>query len=447
MKVLEKDIELTEEFIKTYDLMENTSKNIFITGKAGTGKSTLLQHFSANTKKNVVVLAPTGVAAVNVKGQTIHSFFKFQPDITLSKVARLSSWRSKRSAIYKQIDTILIDEISMVRADLLDCVDKFLRLNRNNSLSFGGVQMIFFGDLYQLPPVVTRNEREIFRENYKSEYFFDALVFKSDNSLFGNTFPIEFVELEKLYRQKDEIFISLLNSIRNNNATQEDLDMLNSRYDPYFEADIDDRYVYLTTTNNLAYQINSFWLSKLKGDVHTFVGSIEGVFDKKYLPTDLKLNLKTGSQIMLLNNDQEHRWVNGTIGKINDVHKNEKGKTCIEVELLSGKIVDVKPFTWGVYKFNFDKTTKNLVSETVGSFTQFPIKLAWAVTIHKSQGKTFDKVIIDIGNGLFAHGQLYVALSRCTTLEGIKLKKKIKKEHMLMDKKVVDFLCAFGVSN
>ena len=428
-----KEIEINDEFKRSLEIMENSPKNIFITGRAGTGKSTLLDYFRNNTEKEIAVLAPTGVGAVNVKGETIHSFFGFKPNVTLSNIKKKYKKESSKN-IYKKLDAIVIDEISMVRADLLDCVDKFLRLNANTSEKpFGGIQMIFIGDLYQLPPVVTGEEREIFKSHYETPYFFSAKSF--DN------LQMDFIELEKIYRQKDESFIRLLNGIRNNSINDDDIKELNQRFDPSFEPQSDDFYVYLTTTNAMAEAINAKRLAELKGEVNGFYGEIEGSFGREYLPTAVELKLKVGAQVMLLNNDQYGRWVNGTIGEIRSIEANHDGDGFITVELSDGEIVEVTPFTWEIFKFYVDGG--ELASDVVGSFTQFPIKLAWAVTIHKSQGKTFDKVIIDMGRGAFTHGQTYVALSRCTTLEGIVLKKPIKKGHVLMDWRVVRFLTKY----
>ncbi len=427
-------IELNEQFRKALDLLEHSDKHLFITGRAGTGKSTLLAYARSITKKKMAILAPTGVAAVNINGQTIHSFFGFKPDITLAKVNRVSG---NRRDLYKNLDTIIIDEISMVRADLLDCVDKFLRLNgKNKNASFGGIQMIFIGDLYQLPPVITGKEKNIFTEQYKSGYFFSAFAFQG--------FDMEFIELEKIYRQKDEKFINLLNSIRNNSATPNDLALLNKRFDPYFKPDADDFYVYLTTTNDLSRQINDEHLKKIKGDACYFAGQIRGEFDSKYLPTDVSLSVKIGAQVMLLNNDSQGRWINGSIGKIIDIDDNKNGGAdIIAVELESGATVEVLPYEWTIYSYAYNPRLNILETETVGSFSQYPLKLAWSLTIHKSQGKTFPRVIIDIGRGTFAHGQMYVALSRCISLEGLVLKKEIKKQHIFIDWRVADFVTKY----
>ncbi|MEK6792403.1 MAG: WYL domain-containing protein, partial [Nanoarchaeota archaeon] len=337
--------------------------------------------------------------------------------------------------IYKNLDAVIIDEISMVRADLLDCVDKFLRLNgKNKNELFGGTQMIFIGDLYQLPPVVKGNEKMIFKTHYKSPYFFDSHVF--------NKFKIELIELEKIYRQTDEKFINILNAIRNKSVTSYDLRELNKRLNPNFEPSHDDFFIYLTTTNQLSDEINNKELGKLSSKIYTFEGKIKGDFDTSYLPTSEILQIKEGSQIMLLNNDQTGRWVNGTVGKVISI-KNDDKEVVMKVKLSDGNIVDVGKNKWDLSKFTYNSGLHRLESEIIGSFTQYPIRLAWAVTIHKGQGKTFDKIIVDIGNGTFTHGQVYVALSRCTSLQGIVLKKPIEKKHIWMDWTVVNFLTKF----
>ena len=413
--------------------MEHTRRNIFITGRAGTGKSTLLDYFQRTTKKKVAVLAPTGVAALNVKGQTIHSFFRFKPGITLDQVKKVRFGDQSKN-IYKNLDAIVIDEISMVRADLLDCVDSFLRLNGPRpGKPFGGIQMIFVGDLYQLPPVITGSENAVFRSLYETPYFYSAKVFDSLN--------MEFVELEKVYRQHDEQFIGLLNAIRNRSVTEQSLEFLNQRYLPQFEPSPQDFYVYLTTTNKLADEINARRLAGLNSRLYDLIGTTEGEFSEGYLPTAINLQVKVGAQAMMLNNDAEGRWVNGSIGKVTEIIQNRRGDHIIIVDLTDGDVVEVTPYTWEIFKFVV--VDGQLKSEVIGRFRQYPLMLAWAVTIHKSQGKTFDKVVIDIGKGTFAHGQTYVALSRCTTLGGIVLKKPILKKHIWMDYKVVDFLTRY----
>ncbi len=381
----------------------------------------------------MVYLAPTGVAAVNIKGQTIHSFFRFKPNITYDKIKKLSS--KKADNIYKKLDAIVIDEISMVRADLLDYIDRFMRLNGNNKdLPFGGAQMIFIGDLYQLPPVVTGPEREIFRSQYQSRYFFDAKALAD--------FSMEFIELEKIYRQSDADFIELLNAIRNNTVTDEQLGLLNERLKKDYELNTDELSIYLTTTNKMARSINDTQMRKLSSKLKSYRGTISGDFNMKYLPTDEVLNLKIGAQIMLLNNDSEGRWVNGTVGKIIDIDPSEEDDAVI-ADLAGRGTVAITPHTWKLFRFNYDQASRKLVSESIGSFTQYPLTPAWAITIHKSQGKTFDNVVIDIGRGTFAHGQMYVALSRCTSLAGLVLKKPIVKKHIFMDWRVVKFVTQY----
>ncbi len=425
------EIDLNPEFQRALELMEETDKNIFITGRAGTGKSTLLNYFYHHTGKNVVLLAPTGVAAVNIGGQTIHSFFQFKPNVTPASIKKKKGSEKEKKSIYKKLTTIVIDEVSMVRADLLDCVDKFLRLNGPDAKRpFGGVQMIFIGDLYQLPPVVTSAEREIFRSHYKSPYFFSAKVMEE--------LDMEFVELEKVYRQKDDEFIRLLNVIRNKSVTDEDIALFNRRCDPSFEGSGKDFYISLTSTNDLADSINEQRLAQLPGKIWKARGRVEGDFGAESMPTALDLKLKKGAQIMLLNNDAYGQWINGTIGKIKKFAKNEDGEDVIVARLDNGATVEISPYTWKIYKY-FLKN-EELHSEEVGSFHQYPVRLAFAVTIHKSQGKTFERVVIDVGRGTFAHGQMYVALSRCTTLEGMVLKNPLKKSHVLMDWQVMKFL-------
>jgi ATP-dependent DNA helicase PIF1 len=428
-------IEINPEFRRALDIMETTRSHIFITGKAGTGKSTLLDYFRNSTRKKVAVLAPTGVAALNVLGQTVHSFCRFKPDITLDKVKKISG---KGAALYKNLNAVIIDEISMVRADLLDCVDKFLRLNGPHPRKpFGGLQMIFIGDLYQLPPVVTSAEQQVFSTQYESPYFISSHIFNDPK------FDMEFVELEKIYRQTEEDFILLLNAIRNRSVTDEDIGRLNRRLDPAFVPPDEDFYIHLTSTNDLAYQRNLEKLAQLPGRTCRYQGHRGGEFDKSHLPTDELLELKPGAQVMMVNNDSNGRWVNGSIGRIAGIEKVKAAPDVLIVELQDGFEVEVEPYTWELFKLNYDGNAGKLFSETIGSFTQYPLRLAWAITIHKSQGKTFDKVVIDIGRGTFAHGQVYVALSRCTNFQGIVLKKEIRKPHIRMDWRVIKFLTRY----
>ena len=426
------EIDFNPEFRRALEMMEETRRHVFVTGRAGTGKSTLLTYFRRNTRKNVVVLAPTGVAAVNVGGQTIHSFFGFKPDVTPGSVRKKG--KDEKKNLYKRLTTIVIDEVSMVRADLLDCVDKFLRLNGPDcTLPFGGVQMILIGDLYQLPPVVKGEQKAIFRSHYGTPYFFSAKAMES--------LDIVLVELERVYRQTDDEFIRLLNAIRNRTATDEDIAAFNRRCNPEFEPPPKDYYIYLTSTNELANGINEARLAKLKGKIWMSQGVIEGDFGAEYLPTAVDLRLKQGAQIMLLNNDSSGRWINGTIARVTGFVTDGEGQELIAADLETGEPVSIAPYRWEIYRF-FLKDGE-LASEIAGSFTHFPVRLAFAVTIHKSQGKTFEKAVIDVGRGAFAHGQMYVALSRCKSLEGIVLKQPLKKSHLLLDWQVVKFLTRF----
>ena len=325
----EDSIDLNPEFRKALEWMEDSLRHVFVTGRAGTGKSTLLTYFRRKTRKNVVVLAPTGVAAINVGGQTIHSFFGFKPDVTPGSIRKKG--KDEKKSLYRKLTTIVIDEVSMVRADLLDCVDKFLRLNGPDiTQPFGGVQMILIGDLYQLPPVVTSSQKEIFRTHYATPYFFSAKAFKD--------LDLAFVELEQVYRQTDSEFIRLLNTIRNRSATDDDIARINQRYVADFEASEDDCYIYLTSTNDLADTINEERLAKLPGKAWMARGIMEGQFGSEYLPTAVDLKLKRGAQIMLLNNDTYGRWINGTIGRVTGFDVDDEGQDVITARLETGEL-------------------------------------------------------------------------------------------------------------
>jgi len=426
------NLEFNPEFQEAMCLMEETNQNLFITGRAGTGKSTLLDYFCHNTLKKPVVLAPTGVAALNVKGQTIHRFFNFYIDVTPENIMSKET-KPRDPKMYKKLKTIIIDEVSMLRADLLDCIDVFLRMyGPNPDQVFGGVQMVFVGDLYQLPPVVGKEEREIFHTHYATPYFFSAKALE--------VISLEIVELEKVYRQKDEQFVTLLNKIRNNSVESQDIKELNQRYSKETITEQEEEFtISLTTTNAKADEINETHLNALETPLYRSKSTIEGDFGKEYYPTSTTLQFKVGSQIMMLNNDPKKRWVNGSLGIIEGIRTNEDGEEYLRVRLNDNdRLVSVSPFVWEVFKFTVEGDT--LVSEPAGSFTQYPIRLAWAVTIHKSQGKTFKKVVIDIGRGTFASGQTYVALSRCTSFEGIQLKVPIQKQHIRTDPRIYRFL-------
>ncbi len=420
-------------FDSIIELMENGSEHLFITGRAGTGKSTLLKRFRAATKRSLVALAPTGVAAVNIAGQTIHSFFGFKPSVTLSQVRKV-----EEDELYRALEIIVIDEISMVRADLLDCVDKFLRLNGpSRTAPFGGVKMIFIGDLFQLPPVVTDRDQEMLKGRYDTPYFFSARALQP---LTG--FTMRTIELSRIFRQNDHIFIDLLNAVRSNTATDDHFRLLNDRHDPDFMPDSDRPPVYLCTTNALAKNINDQCLKELTDDPRSFIGRVAGDFDAKSFPTDEVLELKVGARVMLLNNDVQNRWVNGTLGTVVSFEDGSDRSCVVMVEIDGGGVVSVMPHEWDQYEFVIDPDAHAVESQAVGSFTQYPLKLAWAITIHKSQGQTFDNVMIDIGFGTFAHGQLYVALSRCRTLEGLRLKRPLLPRHIQVDSSVVNFIAS-----
>ncbi len=420
-------LELSEDFKAALDLIEREDRNLFITGRAGTGKSTLLQLFRNTTRKKTVVLAPTGIAALNVKGQTIHSFFGFPPrPLDRSEIKK----RRKRS-LYKKLDLLIIDEISMVRADLLDNIDYFLRINRENPYPFGGVQVVFFGDLFQLPPVVSSNAEAMkFQLTYDSPYFFSSRVIQED-------LEMEMLELRKVYRQDSRHFLRLLEAVRLNRVDYEDLDELNERFLPNFVAE--DYYITLTARNATANNINFRELKRLDTTEQTYLATVKGAFKETLYPTEAALKLKIGAQVMFIKNDPEKQFVNGTIGKVKTL---KSDFIEVEVEEKSGfkRTVELTQMDWEILKYKPDPDNpEKITSETMGTFTQFPLKLAWAITIHKSQGKTFDKVIIDLGNGAFEHGQTYVALSRCRTLEGIVLKKRLKAKDILTDERIVDF--------
>ncbi len=426
-------IELHEDFTAALAAIESGG-NVFVTGKAGTGKSTLLTHLlstlSKSARSHSAVLAPTGVAAVNVGGQTIHSFFGFQPSVTVYEL-ETSKKKPRDPKLYKSLELIIIDEISMVRADLFDCIDVFLRAHGpKKGVPLGGVQLVVFGDLYQLPPVVTREERELFSSHYKSPYFFDAHVFPS--------LEVTIVELTKVYRQRDESFVSVLNAIRNRSATPEDLERLNERV---AEEEPEGGYVYLTTTNSAAAAINEARLTELSDNPLLYMGEREGNFERGALPAPEALLLAPGAQVMLTANDPQGRYVNGTMGTVVAIEEGEPDGVVVALE--GGGEVTLEPYTWSMFRFAYDANAQGITPERAGTYTQYPLTLAWAITIHKSQGKTFNKVVVDLGHGSFAHGQTYVALSRATSLEGIVLTKPIAMRHILLDWRVVQFLTEF----
>jgi len=421
-----KPITISDEYQFVLDTLEHTEQSVFVTGRAGTGKSTLLNLFRKTTKKKVIVLAPTGVAALNVKGQTIHSFFGFPPRPDFESHISKRKYRK----MYLQMEILIIDEISMVRADILDGIDKFLRINRDRNIPFGGVQVAFFGDLFQLPPVVANHmERMKFSTQYESPYFFSAEVINRD-------FDLEIIELRKIYRQDNRHFIRLLEAIRSNTIDYDDLEDLNERFDPDFKSE--DFYITLTSRNKTAAEVNKRELASLEGMSYYFNAKIDGKFESRLFPTDGTLELKLGAQVMFIRNDVVNRnYVNGTIGIVRSITQE---KVIVEIESAEGdlKKIEVDREDWEILKYRVSNTGA-IESEVIGTFSQLPLKLSWAVTIHKSQGKTFNKVIIDMSGGAFEHGQTYVALSRCKTLEGIVLRTKLTPRDVMVDPRIVDY--------
>jgi len=423
-------LEIDGKFKEALELLEHGAEPLFVTGRAGTGKSTLLSHFAKNTKLNMAVLAPTGVAALNVQGQTIHSFFGFRPSITEDVALKKGRAARAKQQIYKNLHTLVIDEISMVRADLLDCVDAFLRGYRKTVEPFGGVRMIFIGDVFQLPPVMQDSERDLFSSEYQSPYFFDAKVM-------SRGFRFRIIELDKIFRQKHADFIGILNAIRDGSLGSEHLKKLNSRVESLLHKRLGA--IVLTTTNAMADAVNQERLAKLPGKIGEYCGVLSGDFDERQRPTDEKIQLKKGARVMFLNNDRENRWVNGTLGDVVEVMSK-----CAFVQIVGGDLVKVEPHAWELTRYVVKAETGTLEHETIGTYTQLPLRLAWAVTIHKSQGKTFDEVRIDFGRGTFAHGQAYVALSRCRTLEGLTLVRPFRQEDVRLDPRVTDFMTNYS---
>ena len=432
-----------KEFQDALQLITHTRQSVFLTGKAGTGKSTFLKYICNHTKKKYVVLAPTGIAAINAGGVTLHSFFKLpfrpmlpdDPDLSLShgRIFELFKYPKEKRKIIAEVDLIIIDEISMVRADIIDCVDRILRVYSGNMrLPFGGKQLLFVGDVFQLEPVVPSDQKEILSLFYASPFFFSARVFKDINLV-----PIE---LQKVYRQTDPVFINVLDRIRNNAARKQELDTLNGRYFPSFEPQNEDMYITLATRRDQVDFINEKKLAELPGEEYVSVGKIEGDFPESSLPTQLNLSIKEQAQVIFIDNDYERRWVNGTIGMVSGIDENGN----VYVLLESGVEHLVEPTSWRNYKYKYNEKEKRIEEEIVGTFEQLPIRLAWAITVHKSQGLTFSRVVVDLTGGVFAGGQTYVALSRCTSLEGLVLKSKISSRDIFIRKEIVEFSQIFN---
>lgn len=484
-------MKLSDEAKDILEVLEDSKQNLFITGRAGTGKSTLLQHFRDTTKKQVAVVAPTGIAALNVKGQTIHSFFKFKIGVTERDVNIIS--QEEVAKIFKKLDILVIDEISMVRADLFDCIERFLRLNGPMpGQTFGGVQIIAIGDLFQLPPVVSPQEHYIFSSKYESPYFFDSKAYQKAE--------FEIVELTQVYRQNDRSFIDMLDKMRvgeiehshihhinttccetysssgrsrnaqnggyqnsygqgddqnaggseNDSDVQEDYEAVidldeglkkeaskkaKAQHEKNKKKNGGERVIHLVTTNAMAETINLRELRAIKSPSKIYKGAMVGSFDQKNTPVPAALELKLGAQVMTVKNDMQGRWVNGDVGTVKKLNS-----SSIHVQFENGKIEEIQGESWESIKFEYDEVYDSISSEVVGKFTQIPVKLAWAVTIHKSQGKTFERAVIDFGKGTFAHGQAYVALSRVKSLEGITLLTPLSPRDVQVDERIVQFL-------
>lgn len=434
----ENKIDVTnEEFKRALQIINFTRRSLFLTGKAGTGKSTFLRYVCQHTKKKYVVLAPTGIAAINAGGVTLHSFFKipFHPLIptdtrfSYRNIKETLKYNGEKRKLIREIELVIIDEISMVRADIIDFIDKVLRIyTRNMREPFGGKQLLLVGDVYQLEPVVKEEDRQFLRPFYRSLYFFDAQVFQ--------TFQLVSIELQKVYRQSDPAFIGILDHIRSNQVTDSDLRLLNRRVAGEVHSDNGALSITLSTRRDTVDYINQQQLDKLPGEQFVFYGDINGEFPESNLPTPMQLDLKVGSQVIFIKNDQDKRWVNGTLGIIEDIDV-EAGLVYVVTD--EGNELEVERACWSNVRYTFNEQEQKIEEEEIGSYIQFPLRLAWAITVHKSQGLTFKKVNIDFTGGVFAGGQTYVALSRCTSLEGIKLKEPIRRSDVFVRTEVVAF--------